>query len=247
MESNNSLRVTEHIAELVFSRMSNETNLIPREVDLSRQFGVSRSTIRAALQTLTAKGIIERVSGSGTRIRPMTCWNILDHEVIGWVSKYGTAADLLEQQLLDFRMAIEPLVASIAAQHASIQDLSAIEHALTGMANTAQVAGTWQGKGHQEYDILFHQSIYRATNNVVWSQLVAILAPSISALIEKSHLGATELQLSVSRHREVLEAIRLRQPDKAYAAAVRVLELTKSDLKRTDSPMKNAPSGPSHS
>jgi GntR family galactonate operon transcriptional repressor len=243
VKSKNCQRITELIAQLVFSRMADEPRLIPREVDLSHQFEVSRSTIRSALQTLKAKGIIERVSGSGTRIRPMACWNILDPEVIGWVSKYGTADDLLEQQLLDFRMAIEPLVASIAAQHASIQDLSAIEHALTGMANTAERDAVWLGKDHLAYDILFHQSIYRATNNVVWSQLVAILAPSISALIEKSHLGAPELQLSVSCHRAVLEAIRLRQPDKAFAAAMRVLELTKSDLQRTDAPIKVAPSG----
>lgn len=41
---------------------------LPRELSLMEEFGVSRHTIRAALQHLVNDGIIERRAGSGTRI-----------------------------------------------------------------------------------------------------------------------------------------------------------------------------------
>lgn len=41
---------------------------LPRELSLMEEFGVSRHTIRAALQQLVNDGIVERKAGSGTRI-----------------------------------------------------------------------------------------------------------------------------------------------------------------------------------
>ena len=43
-------------------------DLIPREVDLCKQYGVSRSTIRMAMSRLVEEGLLTRVKGVGTYV-----------------------------------------------------------------------------------------------------------------------------------------------------------------------------------
>ncbi len=79
-------------------------------------------------------------------------------------------------------------------------------------------------------DVEFHAAIYRATHNLVWSQLAHILRPSILLVIRKSNDTAQELRDSLERHRRLMECIRLRQPEAAFEAAVSVMERTGLDL-----------------
>lgn len=59
------------IADELRQRIASDTyksSEIPRELSLMQEFGVSRHTIRAALQHLVNDGIIERRAGSGTKV-----------------------------------------------------------------------------------------------------------------------------------------------------------------------------------
>jgi GntR family transcriptional regulator len=52
---------------------------LPSEDDLAKLFGVSRVTIRAALETLNARGLIERRQGAGTFVRELSkpeAWSV---------------------------------------------------------------------------------------------------------------------------------------------------------------------------
>src|SRR5437762_13826118 len=49
-------------------RWREETKL-PSEVDLVRQFGVSRITVTRAVRELQAAGLVQRVAGSGTFVK----------------------------------------------------------------------------------------------------------------------------------------------------------------------------------
>lgn len=42
---------------------------IPREIELSREFGISRTTLRTAMATLMAEGLLFRVTGRGTFVQ----------------------------------------------------------------------------------------------------------------------------------------------------------------------------------
>src|SRR5262245_37829695 len=56
----------------------------PKEADLEREFGVSRSVIREAVKTLAAKGLLESRTRTGIRALPPLHWNLLDGEVLSW-------------------------------------------------------------------------------------------------------------------------------------------------------------------
>lgn len=76
------------------------------EPQLCGAFGVSRTALREAIKILSAKGILETRRKRGTAVLPPDQWNLLDPEVIGWLSQARpdqTAREL--RQLLDILLA----------------------------------------------------------------------------------------------------------------------------------------------
>jgi DNA-binding FadR family transcriptional regulator len=244
--------LTESIAEDIFSVRYAPGDLIPREIDLCEQYGVSRSTIRSALQTFVTLGILKKISGKGTQVLKMADWQVLDPKVINWFVLYGKNHKRFIKEMFEFRVAVEPFVSSLAALNANAANLLAIEDAFEGMINSLDREGlVWQGKSHSEYDVEFHEAIFDATNNLIWSQLSHVLHPSITLVVEESYIqlaedtsfSPSELNDSIKRHRRLMEAIRLRQPDVAYAATIALLERTAQDLGvNNDTKNRNLPS-----
>lgn len=200
----------------------------PREVDLCEHFAASRNRVRNALAELSNSGLIERTAGRGTVVRDIEDWHLLDPQMSEWMSELASPHPQLVREVFAFRLAAEPFVSELAALSATAQDLARIETAFDGMcANAADPA---KRETHAEYDVAFHDAIYRASHNLVWRQMGLLLRPSIVALIQHSHHQVDSLDDSLERHRRVLEAIRMRQPDAAREATQRVLERTAIDL-----------------
>ena len=60
-------------------------SVIPGEIDIASQRGVSRSVVREALRMLSAKGLVESRPKSGTRVRDRALWNLLDPDLLAWM------------------------------------------------------------------------------------------------------------------------------------------------------------------
>lgn len=62
------------IAQILRSQIRSQeykpSDLLPTEEELVRTFGVSRTTVRQALQMLLAEGLIHRIAGKGTFVNP---------------------------------------------------------------------------------------------------------------------------------------------------------------------------------
>jgi len=56
--------------------------LLPDEMTLARELGISRNTLRTALARLVSEGLLERRQGSGTRVKP----SVATTTVGAWVS-----------------------------------------------------------------------------------------------------------------------------------------------------------------
>lgn len=223
--------VTEHLARRIFSGDLKPGDLIPRETDLSAEFGISRASVRSGLQTLVALGILARQAGRGTLVQEHREWNTLDPMVTRWMADHAAPNPDFLREIFEFRRTTEPLISAVAATRATGRDLSAIEEAFEAMErhcdeDCAEAADS----AFTNADIAFHAAIYRATHNVVWAQLAHILQPAILLVIRKSNDTADELHDSLERHRRLMEAIRLRQPDSAFDAALRVMNRTGYDL-----------------
>ncbi|WP_110678214.1 FCD domain-containing protein [Salinicola sp. RZ23] len=223
--------IADALAASIFGGEYASGEMIPREVDLCTRFGVSRSTVRSALQKLVNAGLVTRISGQGTRVRELAAWHLLDPQVSAWMARYARPNPELQREVFAFRVAVEPFVAGLAATHATAADLLAIESAHAGMLAALEAPDLcWQGMSHDDYDVAFHEAVFAASHNLIWAQISHVLKPAIAMIVARSNHSADELDDSMARHARVLEAIRLRQPEEAVEAARAVLERTGRDL-----------------
>lgn len=222
----------EHLARLLAQALLagrwQPGDAFPRELDIARHFAVSRNQVRNALATLTSAGLLERTAGRGTLVREMGDWHLLDPLMSKWMTGLVNIDPQLVRAIYAFRYSAEPMVAGLAAQAALPEDLERLENAFAGMEKTA--ASTDLRGEHAEYDVAFHDATYRATHNLVWRQMGHLLRPSIMALVWGSQDRTGTLDDSLSRHRQVLEAIRNRDISAAESAAHEVLRRTAIDL-----------------
>ncbi|XKH60846.1 FCD domain-containing protein [Halomonas sediminis] len=223
--------VADYLAENIFSGHYQPGDFVPKEIDLCEQFSINRSAVRSDLRQLVDLGIIERISGHGSKVRDYEEWNILDPVVTNWITRHASPNPRIQQEILAFRLDVEPYVAMTAARRAKARDLVAIEEAFEGMGeNLRNASCAAERKLHSDYDLAFHVAIFKATHNIVWSQLSHILRPSIYLLVSESNINATDPEDSLERHRLVMEHIRARNPREAFLASQEVLKGTAQAL-----------------
>mgnify|MGYP000609929882 CR=1 FL=1 len=236
--------LAEVLARAILSGLWQPGDVFPRELDLCQHFEASRNRVRNALAELSSAGLIERTAGRGTLVRDIVDWHLLDPQMSGWMASLDAPHPQLVEAVFAFRLAAEPYIGELAAHHATGEDLACIERAFEGMRDTADTPE--QRLAHAEHDVAFHDAIYRASHNLVWRQMGLLLRPSIVALIQRSQRqadgpddGLTDepsgsnapgLSDSLERHRQLLEAIRLKQPKQARRATELLLERTARDL-----------------
>ncbi len=175
--------------------------LLPGEVELAEQRGVSRSVVREALRMLSAKGLLDSRPKAGTRVRDRQHWNLLDPDLLAWMFE-GTPPLGFVRSLFQLRLIVEPPAAELAAACRSGHQLSRLGYALErmGTAGLATPEGQWA-------DQQFHTIILEATGN----ELLLSLAGTISSAVR----WTTLLKYRASRtprdpmpaHRALFEAI----------------------------------------
>ena len=133
-----------------------EGDRIPAERQLMEQLGLSRATLRQALEALERSGAIWRHVGKGTFVgyRP----DALTQEI-------DTLTDLGRQltplRMMHARQCLEPALAREAAVHATADAMAAIERTI----KRAKAAATWAE--YEAQDDAFHRAIAEASDNVL--------------------------------------------------------------------------------
>ncbi|WP_158802323.1 MULTISPECIES: FadR/GntR family transcriptional regulator [unclassified Acidisoma] len=207
---------------------------LPNTQDLSAELGVSRSALREAIKVLTAKGMLGVRPRTGTRVLPRESWNLMDPELLAWCGP-TMDADMLGA-LLECRWLIEPGAAALAADRASAADLAAIDQAFTRMAS----APTLEERVAADLD--FHLAVLRASGNLFLLQWAGTVSSVLLAAFRRSSGAALSLEAASSAHREIVEAIRLRDPARADRGMREVLRVAAADLQLWPVPSNTAAS-----
>ena len=128
---------------------------IPSENELTRELGVSRTSIRQAIQQFIALGVMESFHGKGTFIVS----NDFDHAPVGiGAISENECRDV--EKVLEFRAILEPRAAYLAAQQADEALVASLRDSLNKL-----VSAIGDSEEFIRYDMLFHLEICRASQN----------------------------------------------------------------------------------
>ncbi|TYT73644.1 FadR/GntR family transcriptional regulator [Desulfobotulus mexicanus] len=195
-------RVLMHIREMMAKGEIRQGERLPPERELAERFGVSRHSLRQALQSLGERGLVIRRQGSGTHLMADS-EDILARELACLLTGSGSRMDAL----LEFRLMLEPGIAAFAARRISGDRLAQLEQ-LVDMQATGE-------RGFGDLDARFHGLLAEATENVIVREvmvsLAVILDESRSPVWEHPERAACSLE----GHRAILDALKSRDE---YAA-----------------------------
>lgn len=188
----------------------------PTEAELCTQFSASRTVAREAVKMLTAKGLLSARPRQGTKVEPVSRWNLLDPDVTRWLME-RPFSNTIYREFTEVRLAIEPVAASLAATRANRKDIQAIRDGLNGMRDNAS-----EHEQALQADIEFHVAILRASGNPFFWQLRELIntALRISISITNKVAGHTA---SIPAHEAVLLAIEAGDAEGAQLAMQAIL------------------------
>ncbi|MFG2333468.1 FadR/GntR family transcriptional regulator [Streptomyces sp. NPDC048604] len=147
--------------------------LVPEEI--GQRFEVSRTVVRESLRVLEAKGLVSARPNVGTRVRPVSDWNLLDPDIIEWRA-FGPQRDDQRRELNELRWIIEPLAARLAAGHGreDVQQRLADMVEIMGHA-FAQADGLTFARADAE----FHSLLIQLAGNRMLEHLSGIVAAAL--------------------------------------------------------------------
>lgn len=198
---------------------------LPAERDLSEKLGVSRPSLREALIALEVEGYIEVRMGSGIYVcEPPS--NQSGHDLDG---EEGPL------ELIQARALLEGEVAALAAKTGRKAQFDAVEEAIDAMEADADA-----GVKPLETDRLFHIRVAEATGNSVLVGTVRRLNDlRLGPLYDQlhSHFETEDTwRQAIEEHREVLAALRAKDPVKAKAAMRRHMDIAYKRMTATLTP-----------
>ncbi|MBY8977127.1 FadR family transcriptional regulator [Rhodobacteraceae bacterium NNCM2] len=182
---------------------------LPPERELIVRLGVTRTTLRKALEALEREGTIWRHVGKGTFVASGA----------GGATADGLArlsSQVTPVKMMRARLAIEPAVAREAAINASGEAITRIDLARQG----ALAAQSWDA--YEAQDDLLHRAIALATDNIVlqslFDQLNQIRRAVAWGSVVRVLTRPSPDHASFAEHDRIVEAIVARDPAAAHDA-----------------------------
>ncbi|MEP9386438.1 FadR/GntR family transcriptional regulator [Mesorhizobium sp. KR9-304] len=218
-------RIARDLGQRILSGFYPPLAVLPTEAELCAHYAASRTALRDALMTLSAKGLIEARKRAGTRVRPSADWNRLDAQVLEWMGEIEPDLDFV-RGLIEARLVIEPAAARLAARMASSGDLAVIEAAYEAMC----AAPENDLAACLDADVRFHSGILRASRNPVFANLANMLAAALSFSFRLTTSATENYQRTLSAHGGVLEAIRMRRENDAQRQMSALIDIASLDL-----------------
>lgn len=175
--------------------------LVPEEI--GQRFEVSRTVVRESLRVLEAKGLVSARPNVGTRVRPVSDWNLLDPDIIEWRA-FGPQRDDQRRELSELRWTIEPLAARLAAGHGR-------EDVQQRLGDMVEIMGHAMAQGDAltfaRADAEFHTLLIQVAGNRMLEHLSGIVSAALQ--VSGGPIAGCDrpTEASLTHHARIVDAL----------------------------------------
>jgi len=193
---------------------------LPPERELVKEFGVSRPSLREALNALGAMGFLE-VKGKRTFIKSVASESM--QNPLSLLIKADTEKIF---DLIEVRKAMETWGAFLAAQRATEEDIKQLENIIEEMRKAFEEGRSWE-----KQDADFHLGIAQATHNTIQTHMMSTIYDLLRESVAKVFKDRTKVKKLIDQHHRIFSAIKNHSPDKARERTLEHLNYVESEVK----------------
>ena len=197
--------IVERLMGLIIDENLKPGDKLLTERELMERLAVGRSSLREAIKTLCALGVLEIKRGKGTYV------GYGDMSILTKPLAWGLfLSQSSVQQVIEARSAIEVSLAGWAAERATEDEVAIMREQLRQMeANLGDM------EGYIDADIRFHLAIAEAAHNELFSHVLGIFQRVLRVWMETTYKESGGTECSMGQHRTILAAIGTQDVDKA--------------------------------
>jgi len=191
---------------------------LPSQEQLISMMGVSRTSLREAVKTLEAKGVLTVLNGKGIYIASSQS-DVLQFTL-----------DMTEQkesllELVDIRRALEREILRLAVQKVTDAELDTLEE-----VKDTLLSKYYRGEDQAKEDWLFHRMIYSFANNKTMEHLISTLLEGFEIFWKHPLDMKDPFTETIPLHGDLFNALRQRNVRLAQTINDEILDRVRTDI-----------------
>lgn len=187
-------RVFQKIREDILTGVYKEHDEL-REVSIGEELGVSRTPVREALRQLELEGLVTIVPNKGAYVTGITPQDVHD--------------------IYKIRSLLEGLCARWATEHITGRQIEELEEIILLSEFHLRKKSAEQAEQVSELDGKFHKVLYEASNSRILEHVLSYFHKYVQMARMMSVGAKDRAERSIEEHRDILKAIKDKDPDKA--------------------------------
>jgi GntR family transcriptional repressor for pyruvate dehydrogenase complex len=192
---------------------------LPSEREFAQQLNVSRYSLREALRVAQTQGLIELSQGKRPRVKPPSSDALT--EIFGITIQ---RSNIRLFDLIIARISLECDIVSMVAKDAGadlIKELEEITQTMESHRDDLELCA--------KKDLEFHDALVRRSHNTVFKIMLDSVAYHLSAS-RRATLRLTGVDRALKGHKNIINALKQKDQEKARAAMLGHLEMAEDDI-----------------
>lgn len=203
--------IIENIKSYIDQNKLKSGDMLPSQMEITQLLGISRTSLREALKTLEAYGIVQIVNGKGIYVKdPSTSM------ILGEIQMEKERENLLE--IIEVRKILEKEIIRLVVLNATEEELERVQAILDTVMDKY-----YRHENATEDDRIFHLELYKICHNKIMVQLAAYVGNIFKRLWENPLDMDKPFIDTMPHHKIMFDHIRKRDFKKAQAVNEKML------------------------